>query len=54
MMENGLFEEAFESAVRNSALLSEHSVLEVGKRLVNHLIEQKDYHTAAGYLPEVF
>ena len=53
-MENGLFEEALESALRNSELLKENSVLDVGKRLLNHLIEKQDFETAASYLPEVF
>ncbi|CAK5060137.1 unnamed protein product [Meloidogyne enterolobii] len=53
LMENGLFEEALESALRNSELLKENSVLDVGKRLLNHLIEKQDFETAASYLPEI-
>uniref|UniRef100_A0A914GZH7 Vacuolar protein sorting-associated protein 41 homolog n=1 Tax=Globodera rostochiensis TaxID=31243 RepID=A0A914GZH7_GLORO len=53
LMDNGLFEEAWERAIRNSELLRENSVLEVGKRLVNHLIETKSYDLAANFLPQV-
>ncbi|KAL3119667.1 hypothetical protein niasHT_006753 [Heterodera trifolii] len=53
LMDNGLFEEAWERAVRNSEMLRENSVLEVGKRLVNHLMEQKAYDLAANFLPQV-
>jgi hypothetical protein len=53
-MENGLFEEALDSAIRNADSLRDNSVLEVGKRLISHLIERQDFETAAGYLPDVF
>uniref|UniRef100_A0A1I8BSP0 RING-type domain-containing protein n=1 Tax=Meloidogyne hapla TaxID=6305 RepID=A0A1I8BSP0_MELHA len=53
LMENGLFEDALESALRNSELLRENTVLDVGKRLLNHLIEKQDFETAANYLPEI-
>jgi hypothetical protein len=52
-MENGLYEEALQSAINNSDLIRENSVLEVGKRLINHLIEKGDFESAANYLPEV-
>lgn len=54
MLENGLYEDALESATRNSEFLRENTVLDVGKRLINHLIERNYFETAVGYMREVF
>lgn len=53
LLENSLFEDAFERAIRNSESLHEHSILEVGKLLINHLIERGEYGLAASYMPQV-
>uniref|UniRef100_A0A915D1U2 Vacuolar protein sorting-associated protein 41 homolog n=1 Tax=Ditylenchus dipsaci TaxID=166011 RepID=A0A915D1U2_9BILA len=52
-LENGLYADAVECAMRNKDFLQETSVLEVGKKLIDHLIEQGDFEAAASYLPKI-
>ncbi|KAI1704545.1 hypothetical protein DdX_14179 [Ditylenchus destructor] len=52
-LENSLYIDAVGCAIQNKHSLQEISVLEVGKRLIDHLIEKGDFETAAAYLPQI-
>lgn len=52
-MENQLYVEAVECAVENQDALTNKSVQDIGKVLIEHLIQRKDFAAAASYLPQV-
>jgi len=52
-LENELFAEALELSTRNSDRLKEVDPIDVGKKFINHLIEQRDFDKAAKFLPQV-
>ncbi|KAH7727966.1 Vacuolar assembly protein VPS41 [Aphelenchoides avenae] len=52
-MENQLYVEAVECAVENQDALTNKSVQDIGKVLIEHLIQRKDFAAAASYLPQI-
>ena len=54
LMENQLYNDAMEFAMRNQEQLKEWSLREVGRRLISHLIDVKgDFVRAASWLPVI-
>ncbi|KAI6205472.1 hypothetical protein M3Y94_00795600 [Aphelenchoides besseyi] len=52
-LENKLYKEALECALKDRSGLVETSISEIGRRLIHTLIEQNDFTSAAAYLTQI-
>ncbi|KAI6209556.1 hypothetical protein M3Y96_00233500 [Aphelenchoides besseyi] len=52
-LENKLYKEALECALKDRSGLVETSISEIGRRLIHTLIEQNDFKSAAAYLTQI-